>query len=187
VPDAAVGGADGDEVAPGFAPGAQTEKLAPPEVEAAFVQLSEGSAPMTPSLDYIFSRATEDSSRGCWIWNLSLNRGGYATIKRRDGTYSIHRVVYEQARGEIPDGFDIDHLCRTRNCVNPWHMEPVSRRVNVGRGNQRFNGRKNAAKTHCLRGHEYTTENTFLNGKSRSCKECRRAADLAYKERRRRL
>ena len=87
-----------------------------------------------------------------------------------------HRVVYEALVGPIPDGLELDHLCFNRRCVNPNHMEPVTGYENILRGNS-FSA-VNARKTHCIHGHEFTEENTYVvtqNGRpGRQCKTCRR-------------
>lgn len=90
-------------------------------------------------------------------------------------TAKVHRVVYEALVGPIPDGMVIDHLCRQPSCVNPAHLEPVTRRENVLRGLTL--PAANARKTHCKHGHEFTPENTYLfpTG-TRGCRTCARAA-----------
>lgn len=108
----------------------------------------------------------------CWIWTGNTHpETGYSRIwfGRHDDRLA-HRVAYEWARGPIPDGLTIDHLCRRRPCVNPWHMEPVSSVENVMRGQSAW--AINARKTHCLRGHEFTPENTYRHRGTRSCKQC---------------
>lgn len=70
---------------------------------------------------------------GCWRWQGSLNHAGYGRIKLRDRWQAIHRAVYEAHRGPIPDGLELDHLCRNRACVNPDHLEPVARQENIRR------------------------------------------------------
>jgi hypothetical protein len=96
-----------------------------------------------------------------------------------------HRWAYEFLRAEIPEGLHIDHLCRNRACVNPWHLEPVTNRVNGLRGESV--AAQHARKTHCIRGHEFTTENTYpiKNGKGRGCRECSRIKDRERAPRRR--
>lgn len=89
---------------------------------------------------------------------------------------SAHRVAYELTRGPIPAGMEIDHLCRVRSCVNPDHLEAVTRGENLRRGRG-----KTGAQTHCKRGHELTPENTYryVNRRGyvcRHCRQCRRAA-----------
>lgn len=76
-----------------------------------------------------------DPETGCWLWDgrLSANGYGFVGITGRGGV-PAHRWVYERQRGAIPDGLQIDHLCRTRACVNPDHMEVVTAAVNTRRG-----------------------------------------------------
>ncbi len=83
-----------------------------------------------------------------------------------------HRVVWLLNRGPIPEGLDLDHLCRNTRCCNPVHLEPVTRSENLRRSPLMDN---NSMKTHCLRGHEFTEDNTRVrpNG-HRTCKECMR-------------
>lgn len=80
---------------------------------------------------------------GCWDWCASLNEVGYGKVwagKHSAAGNSVasyaHRVVYELLVGPIPEGLDLDHLCRNRRCVNPEHLEPVTRRENLNRGHR---------------------------------------------------
>lgn len=84
-------------------------------------------------------------------------------------------MAYELYVGKIPEGLQIDHLCRNRVCVNPDHLEPVTRRVNLLRG-VGFSAR-NAKAVRCPAGHAYDLSNTYLrpDGKGRDCLRCRRA------------
>jgi hypothetical protein len=82
-----------------------------------------------------------DQSAGpllCWPWLGEIDRHGYGILRRyEDGHrrhYLAHRLIYCMLGGSIPAGLDIDHLCRVRHCVNPTHLEPVTRQVNVDRG-----------------------------------------------------
>ena len=119
----------------------------------------------------IYSRAVE-SETGCWLWQGSLDEHGYGRVIRNKKRYRLHRVSYELMVADIPDGLVIDHLCRTRNCINPYHMEPVPQSVNAARGNTA----RSLDRTHCKRGHELTEANTNnLNG-WRRCKTCQAAA-----------
>lgn len=84
-----------------------------------------------------------------------------------------HRVAYEQAYGKIPESLVIDHLCRNGLCVNPYHLEAVDNITNVMRGEGA--PARNARKTHCYKGHEFTPDNTHISPQNRRiCKTCRR-------------
>lgn len=113
-------------------------------------------------------------SDDCWVWLGKPASTGYGQIGfgYPDRTVrNAHRVVYELLVGEIPEGLQLDHLCRNRMCVNPAHLEPVTQRENLLRGHGI--PAINAAKTHCVNGHEFTNDNTYIYGKnSRMCKIC---------------
>lgn len=115
-----------------------------------------------------------DKTGDCWLWTAYIRHDGYGEfwvggIKRR---VLAHRYSYELARGTIPDGLQLDHLCRTRKCVNPAHLEAVTQRENLLRGETI--PARNAAKKACPAGHEYTKENTYRFRNMRLCKICNR-------------
>lgn len=130
---------------------------------------------------------------GCWEWVGGKSGTGYGCWKVNGKTRRAYRVMYERAKGPVPEGKELDHLCRNRLCVNPDHLEPVTRRENVLRGISP--SAVHARKTHCHQGHPFTPENTALwnrkNGtQTRVCRTCRRAkwanrADTINAERRR--
>lgn len=89
-------------------------------------------------LELHVERVTET---GCWIWVGRLNRNGYGRICLGGREPMAHRVSYELHVGPIPDGLVLDHLCRVRCCVNPFHLEPVTVQVNTLRGGAKLFGR----------------------------------------------
>lgn len=119
---------------------------------------------------------------GCLVWTARLNHEGYGRFWLRGKQVQAHRAAYELLVGPIPDGLQIDHGCRNRRCINPHHLEPVTARENVMRGNTP--AAENAAKTACLRGHVFDEANTYISPKgSRECRACRNAATTRSKQR----
>lgn len=99
---------------------------------------------------------------GCWLWQLSVNSSGYGP----------HRRIYQKlCEVTLPATIDLDHLCRIRYCVNPSHLEPVSRKVNVARG------QGHGSELICPQGHPYSADNTLVRRGRRECRICRREAD----------
>lgn len=110
---------------------------------------------------------------GCWRWTGARNPDGYGTfyVDRARRSVPAHRFAYEQFVGPIPEGRHIDHLCRHRWCVNPYHMEPVTPAENTLRG-ESFSA-LNAQKTHCPQGHPYDEANTYVGASgARYCRTC---------------
>jgi hypothetical protein len=95
--------------------------------------------------------------------------------------FSAHRLAYQLSVGQVPEGRDLDHLCRNRARVNPSHLEPVEHRENVMRG-QSFSA-INAQKTHCPQGQPYDEANTYADSRGRHCRVCNRAAVARYEHR----
>lgn len=103
----------------------------------------------------------------CWLWRGAINSDGYGCLNRA----RADRLAYIYCRGPIPSGLTIDHLCRVRQCVNPWHLEVVTNKENCLRGISR--SAMNARKTHCLHGHELSRENIYLPPSGgRHCRIC---------------
>lgn len=124
---------------------------------------------MTP--DEMLDTAVLDGE--CWLRTEQVRTSGYAGVwLTGKGQRLAHRVSYEHMVGEIPAGLDLDHLCRRRNCINPSHLEPVPRRVNLRRAADMI--------VTCPRGHAYTEVNTYMDPEGhRRCRECKRQLDRA--------
>jgi len=106
----------------------------------------------------------------CMLWIGAKSSYGYGIFCADGRTVRAHRWLYERLRDPIPKGLEPDHLCRARACVNPDHLELVTRKINIGRGETGENQRR---KTHCPQGHPYTEENTIRNRPTwRRCKIC---------------
>lgn len=109
----------------------------------------------------------------CWLWQASLTFGGrYGGIRVGPKMVPVHRLSYEWAYGPIPDGLELDHLCRNTRCVRPDHLEPVTHRVNMQRGA--------SVKSECRYGHGPLTT-TSSGGKL--CRVCRRSDNIRYRQR----
>ena len=112
----------------------------------------------------------------CWHWVGAYSPNGYGAMHVGGGKMrTAHRASYEAFVGPVPSGLVLDHSCRVRGCVNPFHLRPVTTRENLLLG-EGF-ASTNAAKRACPKGHEYSKENTMvLSSGSRRCRECDRAA-----------
>ena len=123
-----------------------------------------------------------ETSYDCWLWLGGMNKDGYGQFRAGNKTLVAHKWSYEHFIEKVPDGLVLDHLCRTRHCVNPEHLEPVVNQENILRG-YGYAG-QNARKTHCKWGHEFTPENTISNHGGRGCRICKNKSSLdAYYKR----
>lgn len=117
--------------------------------------------------------ANVEKTGTCWIWKgNAFQSTGYGKIVIEKKHLLTHRLAYELLIGPIPEGKEIDHLCRIRLCCNPLHLEAVTHRENVVRGNSAAS--RNAKKTHCVHGHLLAGDNLIKSGKRkfRKCRTC---------------
>lgn len=138
------------------------------------------------SADRMSEATIYEPNSGCLLYLKSLNRHGYGkfVMSGQRGWQLAHRASYILEVGNIPEGLQLDHLCRNRACVNPRHLEVVPNRVNVLRG-VGF-AAVNARLTECRRGHPFDEVNTYhMSSTERACRTCRREASRSYMARKR--
>jgi hypothetical protein len=137
-----------------------------------------------------------EPNSGCWLWlgavrgwRRSPMHGGYGVLWRDGDNFPAHRVAYELYVGPIPEGMVIDHKCRNTRCVNPDHLRPITGRENIMCGNGA--SARNAAKTHCSRGHSLTGDNVkwvpHRGTEHRRCWACLRQHQADWRDARRRV
>lgn len=134
-----------------------------------------------------------EKTSDCWIWRGKIDKTGYGSFGLKDNgvsrTRSAHKIVYEVLVGPIPQGMQLDHDCHDpiiciddcphRLCVNPSHLAIVTPRQNVLRSNGL--AAKNASKTHCKNGHEFTEQNIYVPAKRPNRRYCRTCAGMRQK------
>jgi DNA-binding transcriptional regulator YiaG len=122
----------------------------------------------------------------CWVWVRGKTGAGYGTFGIGGGEIELaHRWSYMTEVGPIPEGTELDHLCRNRACVRPDHLDPVSHGTNMKRS-PIVPSTINAGKAFCDSGHEFTPENTRIKADgARECKECRRDITRRFRARER--
>lgn len=133
--------------------------------------------PVTPPEPRFWRKV--EKTPGCWLWRGTTNPRGYGMFRPYVGqARKAHRYAYELLVGPVPDGTELDHLCRNPRCVNPAHLEPVTHRENMLRGE---NPAARAARaTHCRHGHAYDEANTQVTPTGeRRCRACNRARAAA--------
>lgn len=144
--------------------------------------VGKGRPPADP-MQRFWSKVDKGAPDECWRWRDPDPRDGYGKFWTETKHWRAHRFAYEQLVGPIPDGMTLDHTCHDittcaggsscphRACVNPAHLEPVTDTENLRRGLSPFV--INARKTHCIRGHEFTPENTYTTPSgTRHCRAC---------------
>lgn len=110
---------------------------------------------------------SERAPSGCLVWAGPVKPNGYARLVVDGREMYAHRAAYELAHGAIPDDMTVDHLCRTRSCIEPSHLAAVTRGENT---------RRATVKTHCIRGHELTGDTIRWKRRGpylvRDCRDC---------------
>lgn len=125
------------------------------------------------TVDERFWNRLRETADGCWEWAEYVDEKGYGRFWDGSRTIRAHQYSYSALVGDVPAGLELDHLCRNRRCANPYHLDPVTHAVNMARSDNILLA--NAAKSHCLRGHEFTPENTYAkNDGGRQCRACDR-------------
>jgi hypothetical protein len=112
-------------------------------------------------------------SSHCWEWTAARQLNGYGRFRLPDRHVGAHVMAYELSFGPVPDGLEVHHTCENRLCVRPTHLRATTHRDNL-LASATLAG-VNARKTHCIRNHEFTPENTLVDAKrgKRSCRTCR--------------
>lgn len=126
------------------------------------------------------------ATSGCWEWTGRIaHEYGIIQLIGNKREYA-HRFLYRVFRGPIQDGLELHHTCHIKHCVNPWHLEPLTRREHILRGTNHIVDQMQ--RTHCPKGHAYTEENTYQKKASpnkRECRRCHNDRQAAAKRRRR--
>lgn len=124
-------------------------------------------------LERIYEKIEPVPESGCWIW-LGATKGEeeYGRIYIGKQRFTLHKLMYELLVGPVPDGLVLDHLCRVRCCINPYHLEPVTDAVNIYRG--KAPGIIRMGSAHCVKGHPWDGKNTRVHGERRFCRSCER-------------
>lgn len=126
-----------------------------------------------------------DEITGCWNWTGKKDKDGYGVLGFRvNGSSRAHRVFYAVHVETPPAALPIDHLCRNRACVNPEHLRLVTPKINTLENSESIQA-ANATKSHCVRGHEFTNENTLVKDGRRICRKCKALHAIANYRRQR--
>lgn len=121
-------------------------------------------------------RSFVEITADCWIWLGGRTPKGYGVFALKGKSVGAHQWAYRNLRGPIPDGLELDHLCRNTSCVNPAHLEIVTHGENLRRGTQ-----YHRSLTACKRGHPFNERNTYCRPDgARQCRICHNARSIAW-------
>lgn len=130
-------------------------------------------APPRKTIEDRFRQIVEDAN-GCWLWTGTVMKNGYGYLWWEDKLVRAHIFFYKLFRGAVPLGLVLDHTCLVKKCVNPWHQEAVTNKVNTLRGDGP--SAQNARQTRCIRGHEFDGRSE----RQRICRTCRREINARH-------
>ena len=123
-----------------------------------------------------FMQKVDKDGDGCWTWTAAKRGNGYGNFWVDGRSQGAHRFAFEQARGPIPAGMEIDHLCRNRICVNPAHLEAVQKGENIRRGLRGYGARRL-----CRNGlHDIRDESNVI-ARADGHRQCRPCAQESWK------
>lgn len=132
--------------------------------------------------------AAEQGINDCLIWNGARSKAGYGQKRVNGKLEYTHRLAAERRFGPIPEGMQVDHLCRNRACYNPAHLEIVTQQENVRRGEAGQHKKALRQRQHCGRGHELTPENVYLTRSgARECRTCKNEWQREYRRQKREM
>lgn len=119
-----------------------------------------------PPIDRLADKFEVDHETGCWNWTAAMSAAGYGRVRVGESNKLAYRAVWEMTVEPVPDGLELDHLCRNTRCINPDHLEPVTHAENMRRSPP-------AQVRFCPSGHLYDDENTYWHRGHRQCRACR--------------
>lgn len=132
------------------------------------------------SYSLVVYRVENCFDNNCWLWERGFNTDGYGRLRHKGQSHTVHQVAYQLRHGNIPANQEVDHICKTKLCWNPQHLEAVTHSTNMARFDYSTRIMPASLVTHCPMGHEYSTDNTRIvssykgSGVCRQCKECGR-------------
>lgn len=121
------------------------------------------------------TRSAVSNANGCILWRGSVNRWGYGYMSVQGKLAAVHRLAYMLAFGPVPPGLSVLHSCDTPACINPAHLREGTDADNH-RDTLDRRRHKKANQTHCVRGHPFDEENTYVWNNHRNCRACNRVA-----------